>query len=228
MPDSNKIDIVTFAWGEWYGRRDEYLEKLRNMLERNLTVPYRLNCLTDQVRYKVDGVNMKPIQSPLTKGNLRKLAIFNPAYNFGRIFAIDLDIVILDNIDEIVNFNKSKIMARAAFKTKKKEWKPDGDIHLINMTKAQKSRVWTFIRRQSRVIYNRTHGAERLFYEQFWNNLFPDMRFLQKEFPYKVRSYKQDEINKTFHVPNGTKIVTFHGVPKPHECEESWICEYWR
>lgn len=227
MPRYKKVDIVTFAWGEWFGRREEYLIKLRNMLDRNLTVPYTLNCLTDRVRYKVDGVKMKPIQSPLTKGNLRKLAIFNPAYNFDKIFALDLDVVILDNIDEIVNFNKSSIMARAAFKTQKKIWKPDGDMHLINMTKSHKARVWNFIRRQGSLIDMRTKGAERLFYEYFWRSLFPDIRYLQKEYPGKVRSYKQDNINKTCSVPRGTKIVTFHGVPKPHDCEEQWIHNYW-
>lgn len=223
-----RLDIVTFAWGEWYGRRDEYLIKMKNMLDRNLTVPFTLNCLTDNVRDKVDGIKMKPIQSPLTKGNLRKLSIFNPAYGFGKILAIDLDIVILDNIDEIINFNKSSIMARAAFKTKKKVWKPDGDIHLINMTKGHKARIWNFVRRRGDIINTKTNGAERLFYENFWYTLFPDIRYLQKEFPGRVRSYKQDAINKTCKVPEGTKIVTFHGVPKPHECEEEWICNYWR
>lgn len=225
--DLRYLSIITFLWGPWFEKDVEYLTKMRNMLQRNVTIPYEFVCLTSRPDLKIDGIKMMPLYCFSRYNNLPKLSLFNPRYNFKRMFAIDLDVIILKNIDHMLTLN-SEICVRSAFKSKKL-WKPDGDLQLIDMTKKRRYEIWNFITRNKRKIEKETRGKERRFYDYYSKTLFPNIKFFQKEFPGEIKSFKQHKINHTKIVPDEAKIVTFHGKPKPHECmdEQLWLENYW-
>ncbi len=50
--------------------------------------------------------------------------------------------------------------------------------------------------------------------------------FIQDEFPGKVLDYNQYCKEKDI-LPENASIIAFPRAPKPHECKEKWIGEYW-
>lgn len=49
----------------------------------------------------------------------------------------------------------------------------------------------------------------------------------EQMFPYDwIPSYKLRNLAGLLAPPEGSKIVAFHGIPKPHMCD-GWVKEYW-
>ena len=57
-----KVTVLCVKFGTKYGR--EYIERLRNMVSRHLTVPYEFVCLTDD-HHPIEGVRsiVQPMQN---------------------------------------------------------------------------------------------------------------------------------------------------------------------
>ena len=95
------ISVLCVRFGPRYGR--EYVERLRNMVARHLTVPYEFFCLTDD-QHPIDSVTsiVRP-HAGYAKGWWHKVHMFDPGLNLrGRVLYFDLDIVIHNNIDKLV------------------------------------------------------------------------------------------------------------------------------
>ena len=66
MPDNqiidNKVTVLCVKFGNKYGR--DYVERLRDMVARNLTLPYEFVCFTDD-NHPIEGVRsiVYPCQS---------------------------------------------------------------------------------------------------------------------------------------------------------------------
>ena len=101
--------VATYYWsdptraGRGYTFNHDHVRTLRNMVERNLTIPYRFVCVTDD---KIDGVDTVPLdwRKHVPGTIFMRLMQHNPdiADVLGkRILSLDLDIVITGNIDHI-------------------------------------------------------------------------------------------------------------------------------
>ncbi len=109
------LTVVCFLWRTPDGRHNhlyeysaEYVNKLRNMLERHLSLPHELVCVTDDP----EGIDPRvriiptPVEVKGWPGMLRRLVIFreDAAELFGkRILLCDLDVVILRDITPLVD-----------------------------------------------------------------------------------------------------------------------------
>ena len=96
--------ILCMKWGTKYGA--EYVNRLYNMVQRHLTLPFKMVCLTDRTEGIDPNVQCFPIPpldlpagSPERGWN--KLSTFEPdLYGLkGNALFLDLDVVIVDNID---------------------------------------------------------------------------------------------------------------------------------
>ena len=95
------ISVLCVRFGTRYGR--EYVERLRNMVSRHLTVPYEFFCLTDD-QHPIEGVRsiVRP-HAGYAKGWWHKVHMFDPGLGlYGRVLYFDLDIVIHNNLDKLV------------------------------------------------------------------------------------------------------------------------------
>lgn len=98
-------NVICIKWGTKFGA--EYVNKLYKMVEKNLTVPHRFVCFTDNAQGIVDGVEVRPLPELDDNGIpdrcWKKLGLFTDklADLKGRALFLDLDIVILKNIDEL-------------------------------------------------------------------------------------------------------------------------------
>jgi len=83
-----------------------HVNTLYNMLQRHLSLPHQLICITDDPVGILSGVNVFPMINTFVKlgGCYRRLALFGPDLEvyFGKRFAcMDLDVVIVDGVTSI-------------------------------------------------------------------------------------------------------------------------------
>ena len=54
-----KVNVICIKWGDKYG--NDYVNTLYSMVSRNLSLPYRFVCFTDEAEGIRDEVEVKPI-----------------------------------------------------------------------------------------------------------------------------------------------------------------------
>jgi hypothetical protein len=101
------VNIICMKWGDKFG--PEYVNNLYHMVKRNITLPFRFVCLTENAEGIESDVEIKPlpdfIEPPprYLKFCLawRKLTMFDkPLYDLkGKALFMDLDVVVIGNID---------------------------------------------------------------------------------------------------------------------------------
>ena len=98
-----KKNVICIKWGTKFG--PQYVNRLYNMVERNLTIPHRFICFTDNAEGLVDGIEVRPLpflnDEGLPEKAWKKLGLFsnNLGDLEGEALFLDLDVVIRDNID---------------------------------------------------------------------------------------------------------------------------------
>lgn len=102
------ISVVTWKWGTLFGT--DYVNRLRNMVERHLHVPHRLVCVTDDttgIDPRIETVMLPEPVSALDSHCSIRMRQFDRGWsevNLGpRFLLIDLDVVIVDDITRIVD-----------------------------------------------------------------------------------------------------------------------------
>jgi len=206
--------IICFKWGKW---PIEYVYKLNNMLERNITVPYSFYCFTDR---HIPGINNIEIPAEVVawKRNFTKFFVYsedNPLS--GRIIMTDLDTVITGNIDHLIQYDGSWCGIRPM----NNRFKTHRGGGLVSFRK--EDHVWLYrdvadnIKRYS----TKYQGNERFVYQQW----FAESDTWQDLYPGSIASYKYDILKG-----NGidAPFIAFHGRPRPHEVAHPIVKEHWK
>lgn len=100
MLDKN---VICIKWGDKFG--SEYVNSLYKMVEKNLTIPHRFVCFTDNSDNFLDGIEVRPLpelnDEGLPEKAWRKLGLFTSklADLEGEALFLDLDVIIMKNID---------------------------------------------------------------------------------------------------------------------------------
>lgn len=213
------LTIVTFLWNlrDWAeGRGIEYLNRLYRAVERNLTLPHRFVCFSEKKTKAINsGIEVLALNVPQWRRNLRKLIMYKPNNGLtGRVLALDLDIVITGNIDDIAGYNGrfcvcayqmgGSLVGFKAGTMTKQLWRPMKELE------------------HTEHIQQKTTGSERRYYKMKLEEK-PD--FWQELYPGQICSFKQDCHQE---LPKDAKIVYFHGKPKPHNrLGKGWIKDNW-
>lgn len=102
------ITVACVYWkGKFRGREKiynpSYVQKLKNMVERNLSIPHKFVCLSN--------TEVPTERIPLTDnlpGYWSKLELFKPGQfdNGDKVLYLDLDTIILQNIDRLVEYSE--------------------------------------------------------------------------------------------------------------------------
>ena len=92
-----------------------YVRNLYNMVERNLTIPYRFICFTDstvlhkQKEFRGKDIEFRQFKRHDFEGWFNKLQLFSPQSELkGDTLYMDLDVVIMQNIDDMATIGESK------------------------------------------------------------------------------------------------------------------------
>lgn len=212
-----KVNVICMKWGEKYG--PEYVNRLYKMVERNMTIPHRFVCFTDNPEGLDAGIEHFPcpeIPLPESHKNLpwRKIGLFSPKLGDleGQALFLDLDIVIVDNIDCL--------------------FAHEGEFCIIHN--------WTHPDRivGNSSVYRFTIGADSYVYENICKNMKEVLGEFRNSQTYlsntvKKLTYWPNDWCKSFkkhcvpkgilrylktpEIPKNCKIVVFHGDPNPDE-----------
>lgn len=226
--------------GEKYSA--QYVNILYTMVQRNLTLPYRFVCITDdhaEIRKEVECFDMPQlyVSNKHDSSPWRKLLMFSSHIGdlSGKTLFLDLDVVILDNIDCFFSYSEKFSIIE--------NWTQPGE-------GIGNSSVYCFtIGAYSHVLeYYRHHTGEVL--KQYDNEPI----FLSKKIGDIVfwpaiwcRSFKRHCIAKGLAryvkapvVPEGARVIVFHGHPNPDDAYDAkgykwkkytpaacWVKNYW-
>jgi hypothetical protein len=238
ITNSMPLDCACVIHGDAY--QWHYVDRLYNMLTRNLSRPVTLHVYTEAAR---------PVPAPYVKHELEdwgiagpkrawwyKMQMFNTAHYAGPLLYMDLDVVITGNIDWIWQQNTHYFWAVKDFKYL---WRNNhvGINSSVMWWDTQRFRyVWDeFGKNEKRYWFLRYHGDQDFISDMI--NL-QSRRFLDHA---KIKSWRwecfdggYDFNKKTWKIPgNGTSIdrktsiLIFHGNPKPDQLKDPVITAHW-
>jgi len=229
------ITVLCVRFGNKYG--PEYVEKLRNMVARHLTIPYEFCCLTDD-QHPIEGVRsiIRPNEG-YTKGWWHKVHMFDPNLELkGRVLYMDLDVIIHDNINRLVVGQEKRFMGIRDFNRK---FNPNWNIlnsSVMSWPAGLHPDIFTTFKTDPKKA-QRLHGDQDWIWQvaksriTFW----PDRWILSYKWEVRDRSeILYSGIQRTFKsirnapIPRDCSICVFHGDPNPHDIKDPYVVDNWR
>lgn len=217
-----ELTVACLWWNQWCKELGPvYVVRLKNMLERHLSVPHRFVCFTDRPDLlRTYGVETLPMDCPRWRWNFRKMILYKNDNGLkGRVLAFDLDNIILDSIDWILEY-RGPFCVLEDFYAK---GSPGGNIMSFEAGTLHDVFYEPLMQDGFRLGW-KFRGSERLWYREapivleFWQHLFPS----------RIVNYKPRPDTRLTKVPQGASIVCFHGRPRPHEVDDPWVLQNWK
>lgn len=249
------VNIVCMKWGELYG--PEYVNNLYRMVQRNLSLPFRFICLTEQATGLLPDINVLPLpnfaEPPPPYGTIcsawRKLALFGDALPGvkGKVLFLDLDVVIVDRIDALFAYSDRFAIIENWYQRGRNVGQASGFCFTAGAHAAlyqayldDPKRAWIEYRTEQAFMtaYLSRHGGF---------DFFPDAWFKSfKKHCMPGGVLNRFCVSKGF--PKACKVVVFHGQPNPpgaiagtwgrpvswykklhrHVRPTAWVAEFWR
>ena len=215
---------VTFCCvqvGNYEGRGAEYVNKLYDMVRRNLTdgYPGRFVCVTDDEEGMDEGIEVIPAPEGVS-GWWVKLFLFKRGLfaDGEQVVFMDLDTVIVGNLDEIAGYS-------GKFATLRDFYHPQqvGPAIIAWTAGEYTATIWDEWVSCGKPTTG--HG------DLWWINQLDQGHFahncdkLQDLFPGSFVSYK---VHCGKYPPKGAKVVCFHGQPRPHDAPDAWVQDTWK
>ena len=180
-----------------------WIPQLKKMVERNVTVPHRFVCLSN-IDVPCERIEL---QDDL-RGWWSKIELFRPGIFEGRVFYLDLDTLVLDNIDELLEqeddfiglkpFNPKRAAIPSYFASGLMGWIADGSFDFLyeKFTKEQMPRIKWDQEYLSGML--KSHHKSVSYWQELVDGIY---------------SYKRDiRYGKVTTTP---RVVCFHGNPRP-------------
>ena len=237
--------IFCMKWGTLYGA--EYVNRLYAMVSKNLTYDFKMVCFTDDETGIIDEVQCLPIPEINLPSNLpermwKKLTTLkSDLYGLkGRALFLDLDIVIVDNIDCFFEVDgEFRIIKDHSWRT----WRITGNSSVYRFDIGKHGYVFDEFIANFDAIKER-HRNE----QEFLTQAIYDKGKLQYWDAKWCPSFKYDCVSrfplafwKKPTIPEGSKIIIFHGEINPHKAIKGgrgkwyryvraapWVADYWK
>lgn len=206
------INFTCLNSGNYRGRGSEYVNILSDMVRRNMPpdVPWKFFCLTDDPIGLNEEVQVIPLPLNL-KGWWGKLYLFKQSVlPDSRIIYFDLDTVIVGSLKEIIRYEGDFAILRDYYR-------PDGYGSGVMMWNKPQPHIWENWIKEGR--------PETPDGDQGWIEKQVKADLLQDLFPEKFPSYK---VHCNPYPPKNSAVVSFHGHPKPDNCQSPWVDMIWK
>ena len=242
------VNIICVKWGTKYG--PDYVGKLHSMVRRNISRPFRFVCFTDDATGIPEGIETHPLpligiedfdaQRGWTRAHgWLKVTSFaaDLAGLSGPTLFLDLDIVITGSLDPFFDVEGQFIVIKewdkkdATGNTSTYRFEAGGHADLIAHLANNLQSAQTDFRNEQEFVTDYFHKKGKLSYwPQGWC-----VSFKRHCIPWPLGWFG------TARIPEGAKIVTFHGKPNPHDAiagrsgkwyrrvrPAAWVDELWR
>lgn len=228
-------------WGTLYGA--EYVNRLYAMVSRNLSYDFQMVCFTDEQKGIIDEVDCYPIPEIDVPGNLpermwKKLTTLKgDLYGLqGTALFLDLDVVIVDKLDPFFD-------AEGEFLIIKDYLKPTGNSSVYRFEIGQHPYVFDYFVKNFDSIRKKHRNEQEYLVQAIKDH--GKLKFWPKEW---CPSYKYDCVSripfafwKKPSIPEGSKVIIFHGEINPHKAIKGgrgkwyryvapapWVADYWK
>jgi len=219
----------------------DYVERLYNMLDRNITPDIRLHVYTEADRPVPDKFIKHQLVDWQIAGRKQswwyKIQLFNPEHHRGSLLYFDLDTVITGNIDWIWQTPPEYLWAVRDFKHLWRSGFSGFNSSVMWWNTEKYSYIWEKFKQQSLdQMMSKYHGDQ-----DYITDMIPihDRRFFDLS---RVQSYRWQCLDGGYdftkrrhqHPDTGvallpeTSIVVFHGNPKPAEVFDPIIQQHWQ
>lgn len=235
-PPSSKYDLFCFycvKWGTKYG--PEYANKLFKGVQRFFDKKCLFFCLTDDPSGLHPSIIPLPLD-PSLKTWWTKACLFSEKFvkapfqkepehaifkatNILNVY-IDLDVVITGDLSYLSDFQgKFGILNTENIFCEIKT----ADCYNSSVVLW---RGFEFSKIYDLLIDLKKYVMNYLFRFDFWLEMMVvHASILQKNFPGKIKDFRQE--CQSEELPPDTSIVIFPRDPKPHECDQKWVKEFW-
>lgn len=231
------LNVICVKHGTKYG--PEYVNKLYNMVQRHLTMPYDFYCFTDNAKGIDLEVKIKTLPDrPEITGWWWKTYMFQMGH-FGpsdtNLF-FDLDMVIISNIDKLVTYEPDCFVGLEDVGRVFNRPQKLGSA-VLRWTSNRHSNIWDAIDLKPGLT-KRYKGGDQ---DWIWECSKQDIKFYPKtwimSYKWEIRNQselirRQDKwIFKESREPNidkNTAVLAFHGTPDLEDVEDKIIIKNWR
>ena len=218
-----------------------YVERLYSMVSRYCSRPFRFHVFTEHDR-PVPATMHKHIldEWPGISGPKKswwyKMQVFDPSRIGGPVLFLDLDLVLMNDIEWIVGHNPRYFWTVKDFRYL---WRQSfSGINSSVMWWDTTRFRWIWEDFQSKNIA----ATVKLFHgdQDYLTSIIrdKDLRFLDPEsikswrwqikdggMDFRTRAYRRPDAGSVFDPK--TKIMIFHGTPKPHEIQDTFVQQHW-
>jgi hypothetical protein len=217
-------------WGTLYGA--DYVNKLYYSVRRNVTGDLRFVCFTDDVTGIVPQVETMPLPKidlpyPDSITGWQKISVWqDPLYDImGDVLFLDIDIVITDNIDALFDYMPDEFVVIDNWTQPNQNI---GNTSVFKFPVGKFSHVYDDLMRDTQK-YLKEFRIE----QQYVSAKIPSQKFWPADW---IISFKHSCMPKfpfnLFHapaLPDGAKIVAFHGKPDPIDALQGvWPCPWYK
>ena len=238
------MNVICMKWGRKYG--PEYVNRLYGMVSRNLAGDFRFVCFTDRsegIRPEVDIQALPEIDIPkgLPERGWRKLTVFAKGLGglSGPALFLDLDVVIVDRIDCFFEYDAEFAIIHDKLHASRQmgnssvfRFEIGCFSKILERFKLNFPEIRRNFRHEQAYLTQEVRELGKL---QFWPDRWcPSFKYhCIPRWPISWIKYPE--------IPDGSKIIVFHGKPNPSEASvgnsgkwwrfirpASWIREDWR
>ena len=238
------VNIICMKWGNKFPAN--YVNRLYGMVERNLSLPFRFVCFTEDDNNIRNEVEIQPLPELDLPANApergwRKLTVFKENFGglSGKTLFLDLDVVIVDSLDKFFTYPGDFLIAH----DKKNPKKIEGNSSVFRFEIGQYSQILSYfetnaeqvkqeVRHEQAYLSREIHKLGKL---EYWpDEWVPSFKY--RCCPSWLKSWLQAPF-----IPDGAKIILFHGLPNPPEAIKGvsgkwyrhiqpapWIKDYWQ
>jgi hypothetical protein len=227
--------VTCLKWGNKYS--PEYVNRLYNMVQRNLTLDYEFVCFTDSSQGIDKHIRVEPLPKMPVIGWWYKPYFFSADLPLkGTVLFLDLDMIVFKNINELFSYKQGKFCIIRDFNRK---FRPNWNYmnsSVFRLETGMFDYLWEDFKRNPAAHLQKNRGDQDWMYRyvkghEFW----PDEW---------IRSYKWEmrDRNKLAMISgkrnfidiadpiiqSQNKIAVFHGDPNPADCKDPWVVDNWQ
>lgn len=226
--------VICVRFGNRYGR--EYVERLRNMVARQMRTSYEFVCLTDDHHPITDVRSIVQPQAGYTKLWWHKVHLFDKNLPIkGRILYFDLDVVIHGDIARLAEYKSPKFAGIRDFNRKFYPGWQYLNSSVMSWTHGTNNNIYDDFKRDP-------HTAMRLQGDQDWIwklckneiSFWPESWIQSYKWEVRGRDALVDRtgrrgfktISDDYPHPD-CSVTVFHGDPKPQDVPDRYVIENW-
>lgn len=232
---SKKNFVVCLKWGNKYS--SEYVNRLYNMVQRNLTLDYEFVCFTDSSQDIDKRIRIEPLPKMPVVGWWYKPYFFSQDIPLkGTVLFLDLDIVVFRNINELFTYQPGKFCIIRDFNRK---FRPNWDrmnSSVFRLETGMYNSLWEDFKRNPAMHLQKNRGDQDWMYRhvkghEFWPDQWIrsykwEMRDSTKLTMLQGKRNFSDIADPSLSALN--KIAVFHGDPNPADCRDPWVIDNWK